>query len=104
MTTNHKEEIKVPNLIPIQARVDDRGFLWQLFEGCNINRCYVVGNFDKNTIRGFHLHREESKRFFIASGSAKFVTVNEKDTTIQTFVLTEKRPTILHVPPRYNHL
>ncbi len=90
-----------PKLILIPAHVDDRGFLWQLFEGDNIKRAYVVGNFDKNTIRGFHLHREESKWFFIVRGSAKFVTVKEKDGYIENFVLTEKRPAVLQVPPGY---
>ena len=95
------EKSEGPKLITIPAHVDDRGFLWQLFEGNHIKRAYVVGNFDKGTVRGFHLHREESKWFFIVRGSAKFVTVNEKDETVQSFVLSEKRPAILHVSPGY---
>lgn len=101
MNGKQKLPINKPKLIPIPAHVDGRGFLWQLFEGGNVKRAYAVGNFDKNTIRGFHLHREESKWFFIVWGSAKFVTVNEKDETIDSFVLSQKRPAILYVPPGY---
>ncbi len=90
-----------PNLIPIPVHVDDRGYLWQLFDGEKIKRTYAVGNFDKATIRGFHLHHKESKWFFVVKGSAKFVTVNEKDHSVQSFVLSEKSPNILHVPPGY---
>lgn len=101
MSNGEGESEGKPKLIVIPAHVDDRGFLWQLFEGDNIKRAYAVGNFDKGIVRGFHLHREESKWFFIVRGSAKFVTVNEKDETVQNFVLSEKRPAVLHVPPGY---
>jgi dTDP-4-dehydrorhamnose 3,5-epimerase-like enzyme len=102
--SNEKEESKnEPRLITIPVHIDDRGFLWQLFEREDIKRVYAVGNFDKNTIRGFHLHHEESKWFFVVSGSAKFVIVNEKNESVQSFILSEKRPAVLYVPPgNYN--
>ena len=95
------ESKKGPRLIPVIANVDDRGFLWQLFEGDNIKRTYIVGNFEKDTIRGFHMHKKESKWFFVPRGAIKIVTVDSSSNDIQTFVLSDKQPAVLYIPPGY---
>lgn len=92
-----------PNLIPINCYVDDRGFLWQIhgkgllpFE---VRRVYIVGNFSKGTIRGLHYHKKEWKGFFVVKGSVKFLTIPYGESTPKTFVLSDKNPRILVVPP-----
>lgn len=96
-----------PEQLALTCHVDDRGFLYQIYgnyEGkfpC-VKRIYVVGNFGKGTIRGLHRHTEEWKCYFVSTGSAKFVIVDEnKD--VSTHVLSSKNPSILIVPPGHPH-
>jgi len=91
----------------IECHVDDRGFLYQIYGNYpekfpEVKRIYIVGNFGKGVIRGFHKHMKEWKSYFVAKGSAKFVIVDEKK-NISTCVLSLKKPSILIVPPRYFH-
>jgi dTDP-4-dehydrorhamnose 3,5-epimerase len=106
-----------PQKIPIKIAVDDRGFLYQIFEskkgqisfdGKNflsfppVKRIYVVGNFSKSTIRGMHFHKNEWKYFSVIKGSAKFVvspTENISENS-KTFILSDKYPEVLIVPPK----
>lgn len=91
----------------VESFIDDRGFLSQILpEGDKsfaIKRIYSTGNFVKGTIRGFHKHRKERKAFFVTSGSAKFVIVDDrKDSAtykeINTFILSTLNPSVLTVP------
>lgn len=96
-----------PEQLEVSCHIDDRGFLYQIFgnfEGKfpELKRVYVVGNFSKGTIRGFHKHEEEWKCYFAVSGSAKFVVIDE-DKNIFTYTLSPKKPSILIVPPRFFH-
>lgn len=95
-------------VIDIEPKVDDRGFLYQVYQVDpalpEIKRIYVVGNFSKGTIRGFHKHQIEWKLFFVARGSSKMVLVKERgeeEPEIQTFILSTKRPQLIVVPPGY---
>jgi dTDP-4-dehydrorhamnose 3,5-epimerase-like enzyme len=98
-----KDVAKKPEMLDIPTNIDDRGYLWQLFEGSHVKRVYVVGNFDTDVVRGFHLHRKESKWFFVPRGSAKFVTVDEQTKETSTFILSDRKPAVLFVPPgNYN--
>jgi dTDP-4-dehydrorhamnose 3,5-epimerase-like enzyme len=96
-----------PVLIPIACHVDDRGFLYQIFgdyvgEFPDVRRIYVVGNFARGVIRGYHMHKQETKGYFVVSGSAKFVAVKD-DERKHTFVLTHRNPSVLLVPPQNYH-
>ena len=91
----------------VESFIDDRGFLSQIFpegdESFTIKRIYSTGNFSKGTIRGFHKHKKEKKGFFVTSGSAKFVVVDDrKDSStykeINTFILSTLNPSVLTVP------
>lgn len=91
----------------VQSFIDDRGFLSQILpegdESFQIRRVYSTGNFSKGTVRGFHKHSREKKAFFVTSGAAKFVAVDDrKDSStykeINTFVLSILDPTVLVVP------
>jgi len=91
----------------VESFIDDRGFLSQILpegdESFTIKRIYSTGNFSKGTIRGFHKHKKEKKGFFVTSGSAKFVVVDDRKDSptykeINTFVLSTLNPSVLTVP------
>jgi len=93
--------------IEIKCHVDDRGFLYQIYGSYHdkfpeIKRIYVVGNFNKEVIRGLHMHRDEWKCYFVATGSAKFALVDENK-NISTYILSSKNPSVLIVPPKHYH-
>ncbi len=92
---------------PVKSFIDDRGFLSQILpegdESFQIKRIYSTGNFSRGVIRGFHKHKREKKAFFVPTGSAKFVAVDDrKDSVtfkeINTFVLSTLNPSVLTVP------
>lgn len=95
-------------LTPVRSFVDDRGFLSQVLpEGFSdpfpIRRIYATGNFARGTVRGFHKHSRERKAFFAAAGSAKFVAVDDRESSptrgaTDTFVLSSRSPSVLEVP------
>lgn len=95
-----------PKQISLKCHVDDRGFLWQIYgnyEGFPlVKRIYVVGNFSKGTIRGFHNHMHEWKCYFVAKGAAKFILVDKRE-EIRTYTLSTRDPSVLIVPPQFSH-
>lgn len=91
----------------VESFIDDRGFLSQILpegdESFTIKRIYSTGNFSKGTIRGFHKHKKDKKGFFVTSGSAKFVVVDDRKDSptykeINTFILSTLNPSVLTVP------
>lgn len=94
---------------PVVSYVDDRGYLTQVIQESDevsppLKRVYVVGNFGKGVVRGFHKHFKEWKCFFIARGAAKFVLIDDRDDSptykqIDTYILSSTNPSILIVPP-----
>jgi dTDP-4-dehydrorhamnose 3,5-epimerase-like enzyme len=96
-----------PEQFALTCHLDDRGFLYQVYGSYEdkfptVKRIYVVGNFSKGTIRGFHKHMDEWKSYFVPNGSAKFVVVDEKN-TVSTYILSPKNPSVLVIPPKYFH-
>ena len=92
---------------PVKSFIDDRGFLSQILpegdEHFQIKRIYSTGNFSKGVIRGFHKHKKEKKAFFVTSGAAKFVAVDDRKESpthkeINTFILSTLNPTVLTIP------
>ena len=110
---NNKNNIQKLDLIkdvknnPVKSFIDDRGFLFQILpegdESFEIKRVYSTGNFSKGIIRGFHKHKREEKAFFVPSGAAKFVVVDDRKDSptykeINTFILSTLNPTVLVIP------
>ena len=93
-------------LIPVEWKVDDRGFLTQVFQSSDglfpeVRRIYASGNFSKGTIRGFHMHKKEVKYFFVVSGAVRFVLAREHENRkpeIDNLVISSRNPCILVVP------
>ena len=106
---------------------DERGFLTPLTDDIDpslINRACFVGNFDRGVKRGIHYHKKEWKIYAVLTGAAKFLVVDiplkmidifqsTKDDfivrshlkrnrkSIKTFVISERYPSILVIPPWY---
>jgi len=94
-----------PTIINLQAHIDDRGILWQIFDQeIDLKRIYIIRNHKAGTIRGFHSHKQETKIYFVSQGVAKFIILDPSGVSIKkTYVLSDKNPTIIYIPPTYPH-
>ena len=96
-----------PELLPVECKLDDRGFLYQIYGSLKgypqVKRVYVVGNHSRGIIRGLHKHRGEYKSYFAVSGSAKFVVEGGDRGKPISFILSARRPAVLVVPPGHFH-
>jgi dTDP-4-dehydrorhamnose 3,5-epimerase-like enzyme len=99
----------IPQAIKLEYYSDDRGYLVPISNnlekivGKKVKRTYVVGNYGKGVIRGFHFHKKEIKIFCIAQGAAKFIALNpskpENDRYIYT--ISSRCPQAVIIPPGY---
>jgi dTDP-4-dehydrorhamnose 3,5-epimerase-like enzyme len=85
--------------------VDDRGSLRFVnefnFEG--VKRFYQVENHERGFIRAWHGHKKEGKYVYIVRGSAWIGIVNMETFNNERYILTDKLPKILFIPPgNYN--
>ncbi len=74
------------------------------FEG--IKRFYQVENHKKGFVRAWQGHKTEEKYVYVSSGTALVAIVPidaEKGdlSQVKTFILTEKSPSVLHIPAGY---
>ena len=106
---SHTEPNK-PFIINGDLSVDDRGELMFVnqFNMDLVKRFYVVSNHKPGFIRAWHAHKIESKYVFIVNGTALISTVQidnwdnpSNDLTVDKFVLTAKKPSILYIPSGY---
>lgn len=90
--------------------VDERGKVSFVngFNFQNIKRFYIVENSSLDIVRAFHGHLKEAKYVFVFSGSALVSVVKINHTTnpdrnaeVHQFILSEKEPNILYIPPGY---
>lgn len=102
-----KREIQI---IEGGVAIDDRGTLnfANEFNFYGVKRFYQVQNFSTSTIRAFHGHLREAKYVYVPKGSAIVAVVkidNEespmKDQKVHRFVLSDKNPQVLFIPPRH---
>ena len=102
-----QEEVK---LLEGGLAVDDRGQIQfcNAFDMKSIRRFYVVSNHEAQFIRAWHAHQKESKFVFVVSGAAIVAAVEVdnwqspgKNSKVQRFVLSEKKPAILKIPAGY---
>jgi dTDP-4-dehydrorhamnose 3,5-epimerase-like enzyme len=85
--------------------IDDRGSLRFNndfnFEG--VKRFYQVENHERGFIRAWHGHKKEGKYVYVAKGSAWIGVVDMETFNNERFVLSDKSPKILFIPPgNYN--
>jgi len=104
------KDVKVVDLVP---RIDDRGYLIEILRASDehftkFGQIYLVGDMVRNTIRAFHVHKLLWDWFFVSHGSAKFALVDDRKDSptykeINTFVISERKPQLLVVPPGVYH-
>ena len=95
----------VTKLIQGGLAVDDRGSVRFVndfkFEG--VKRFYQVENHRSGFIRAWHGHKKEGKYVYVVSGSALIGVINMDTEEVSKFVLSDKTPKILWIPPgNYN--
>lgn len=110
--------IRDVQVIPLTARMDDRGYLIEMIRATGdgephsiahqVAQVYLVGNQARGTIRAFHKHRELWDWFFISHGSAKFVLQDDRPDSptrgaLLTIVAGERNPHLIAVPPGVYH-
>jgi dTDP-4-dehydrorhamnose 3,5-epimerase-like enzyme len=99
-----------PSLLRGGLAVDDRGEVGFVndFDFAGVRRFYAVRNHRRGFIRAWHGHRREGKYVLAVAGSALVCAVRIDDwerpspqATIHRYVLTDRSPAVLHVPPGY---
>jgi len=104
-----KQEIK-PELIKGGLAVDDRGIVSFVndFNFIGIKRFYAVENHRKGFVRAWHAHKNEAKYVMAIKGSALICAVEidnwdnpSKDNQVYRFVLSDRSPAVLFIPPGY---
>ncbi len=105
--------IKDVKLEPLVTHVDDRGYLTEILRITDehftkFGQIYLVGSPARNTIRAWHKHEILWDWFFISHGTAKFALSDDRVNSptykeINTFVIGERNPGLLTVPPGVFH-
>ncbi len=91
-------------VLPGGVFVDDRGPLRFVndFDFKGVKRFYQVENHERGFIRAWHGHKKEGKYVYVPKGSAWIGVINmEFPGQIEKFVLSDKSPKILYIPPGY---
>lgn len=81
--------------------VDDRGIVSFVndFKFENVKRFYMVENHRVGFIRAWHGHVHEGKYVYVVNGTAIIGVVNLENENISKFVLSDKKPSVLWIPP-----
>ena len=110
-------------LVPLDRHIDDRGYLYEVIHATDdflprFGQTYVVCSPARGTIRGFHRHERLWDYLCVVHGTGKFVVARHADSDVQaadaaglpvqpdqieTFVLSERQPSVLIVPPGHWH-
>ena len=97
-------------LIEGAVSIDDRGELLfsNAFDMSEVRRFYMVSNHEPRFIRAWHAHKREGKFVLALSGAAIVAGVRidnwtspDKNTQIDRYILSEKKPGVLAIPPGY---
>lgn len=98
---------KTPKIIQGGFAIDERGKVTFCndFNFRNVKRFYLLENSSTDIIRAFHGHLKEEKYMFVVLGTALVCVVKlddikkpSKENKVYRFILSEKSPSILHVP------
>lgn len=83
--------------------VDDRGSVRFVndFNFSNVKRFYQVENHRQGYIRAWHGHKNEGKYVYVPNGTALIGVVNMETEEIKKFILSDKQPKILFIPPNH---
>ena len=96
------------NVKDLTVHLDDRGSLFEVIHDYDFipqkfGQCYVIQNWEKGTVRAFHMHKKLWDYFTIVSGTAKFWFIDSASEEKQQIILTEGTPKVIVVPPHVYH-
>jgi dTDP-4-dehydrorhamnose 3,5-epimerase len=83
--------------------IDDRGSVSFVndFKFENVKRFYLVENHRSGFIRAWHGHKHEGKYVYVCNGTALVGAVDMETDEISKFILSDKKPSVLWIPPGY---
>tara|TARA_B100000029_G_scaffold179472_1_gene177022 strand:- start:110 stop:517 length:408 start_codon:yes stop_codon:yes gene_type:complete len=83
--------------------VDERGVLSFVndFDFDKIKRFYQISNHKKNYIRAWHGHKNETKFFYVSSGTILLGQVNLDTEKITKYILSCKKPRVIKIEPNH---
>jgi dTDP-4-dehydrorhamnose 3,5-epimerase-like enzyme len=96
-----------PELLRGDLAIDDRGEVAFVneFAFAGVKRFYTVANHRRGFVRAWHGHRNEAKFVLAVAGAALVCCVEiddwenpSPDLEVKRFVLSERKPAVLHVP------
>lgn len=99
-----------PTLVKGGIAVDDRGDVSFVndFNFDDVKRFYMVQNHKQGFVRAWHGHKNEAKNVLVVKGAALVCAVKidnwdnpSKNLEVKRFVLSEKNPSVLHIPAGY---
>jgi dTDP-4-dehydrorhamnose 3,5-epimerase-like enzyme len=99
-----------PRVIKGGLGIDDRGEVGFVndFDFQNVKRFYTLKNYRAGFVRAWHGHKKEGKFLHVSKGSAIIAAVQidnwespSKDLPIARYVVSEKQPSVLYIPPGY---
>jgi dTDP-4-dehydrorhamnose 3,5-epimerase len=110
-------------LIELTRHVDDRGYLYEVIHATDdflpkFGQVYVVSSPVRGTIRAFHKHEVLWDYFCVVRGTAKIILAKASEEDVQlasnnggkhtpealeTYILSERKPALLVVPPGVWH-
>lgn len=99
-----------PHLINGGIHIDEQGEIYHVndFNFSDVKRFYIVSNKSTAIIRAWQGHKVEQKYFFVVKGTYLVCAVEidnwrnpSKSLKPTTFVLDDKNPAILYIPPGY---
>lgn len=102
--------METPLLIEGGVSVDDRGEVIFVndFTFENVKRFYMVRNHSRGFVRAWHAHRREGKYVVVVNGTVLVGAVAvdnwekpSKDMNPCRYILSEKKPAVLFIPPGY---
>jgi dTDP-4-dehydrorhamnose 3,5-epimerase len=99
-----------PYVINGGVAVDDRGEITFVneFNFESVKRFYMVSNHKAGFVRAWHAHKREGKYVTAVVGSAIVGAVKiddwespSKDLDVERYVISEKKPQVIYIPPGY---
>jgi dTDP-4-dehydrorhamnose 3,5-epimerase len=99
--------------IPLTVREDGRGYLFEVIHNSDpfmtqFGQVYVVGDRLPMIVRAFHKHGQLHDWFCVIKGSAKFVLVDDRETSstfqaVDILIGSDRAQSLIVVPPGVYH-
>ena len=99
--------IKGVYLKKLPVHKDERGALfeilrsdWKIFK--KFGQTYITVC-KTGWVKGWHYHKIQTDNFFVVKGKARIVLIDSSKKKVMEFMLSDKEPSILVIPPKVIH-